>query len=269
MLRLARIALVLAALWPLPSAATAADLRVCSDPDYMPFSNRSGDGFENKVAAAVAKALGDRLVYTWATTRGPGGFDQFVNDTLNAHKCDVIVDVPYASDNVLATRPYYVSSYVFVFPKSKGYDITSMDSPELKKLRIGYQTETPAESGLKLRALTTHSVPFDATDSPTNSPAEMLDALKSGRIAVAVTWEPAVGYYLRTRPQLAVVAVPNARSQGSPEQYAFPMSMAARLGDTKTRDRLDRVIAAHAGELTAILERGGVRLYKPADVANQ
>jgi mxaJ protein len=269
MLRAARIALILALFCSLPSLARAADLRVCADPDYMPFSNRAGDGFENKIAAAVAKLLGDRVVYTWETMRGPGGFDQFVHDTLNAHKCDVIVDVPYASENVLATRPYYVSSYVFVFPKSKGYDITSMDSPALRSLRIGYETETPAESGLKLRALTPHSVPFDATDSPSGSTAEILNALASGRIAVAVTWEPAVGYYLRSRPNLAVVAVPNARSQGSPEQYAFPMSMAARLGDTKMRDRLNAVIGAHAAELTAILERNGVRLYKPADIAAQ
>jgi ABC-type amino acid transport substrate-binding protein len=97
----------------------------------------------------------------------------------------------------------------------------------------------------------------------------MLDALDSGRITVGVTWEPAVGMFLRSRPKLAVVAVPNSRSQGSPEQYAFPMAMGARNGDTATQSRLNRVIAAHASELTAILTRNGVSLYKPLDVANQ
>jgi mxaJ protein len=247
------------------AAGRAADLRVCADPNYLPFSNRAGQGFENAVAGLVARSLGERLVYVWASTRGPGGFDQFLHDTLNANRCDAVMDVPYASQNVDATRPYYVSSYVFVFPKRKGYDITSMDSPELAHLRIGYETDTPAENGLKLRALIVHGKPFDIGDDEGASPAEMLDAIESGQIAVGVTWEPAIGYYLRSRPQFAVVAVPNSRSQGSPEQYAFPMAMAARVGDTATHDKLDRVVAAHSTALTALLARYGVKLYQSTD----
>lgn len=249
--------------------ARADALRVCEDPNYLPFSNRAGQGFENEIAAFVARSLGSRLVYTWETERGPGGFDQFVHDTLDAKRCDVLVDVPYASEDVLTTRPYYVSSYVFVFEKSKHYDITSMDSPALKGLRIGFESDTPAENGLKIRALVLHGVPFDTSDDPGGSPQEMLDALESGRISVAITWEPAIGTYLLQRPKLAVVAVPNSRSQGAPEQYAFPMAMGVRLHDSATRDRLNAVIAAHSVELTRILARAGVRLYKPSDVATR
>lgn len=235
----------------------------------MPFSNKAGEGFENKVAAYVAHALGDKLVYVWASTRSSGGFDQFIHDTLNKKKCDVVMDVPYATDSVLASQPYYISSYVFIYPKKKHYNISSMDSPALKDLRIGFEADTPAENGLKLRTLILHATPFDSTDAPNSDTDEMLQALSVGKIAVGVTWEPAVGYYLRSMPQYSVVAVPNSRSQGSPEQYAFPMSMAARLGDTATRDRLNRVITAHKAELTAILARNGVKLYVPSDVASQ
>lgn len=269
MIRAIRIVLiVLVACACAPSLARAGTLRVCSDPDYLPFSNRAGDGFENKIATAVAKSLGDTVAYTWETTRGPGGYDQFIHETLDAHKCDVVMDVPYASENVAPTQPYYISSYVFVFPKKKAYDITSLDSAVLKTLRIGYESETPAEDGLKVRALTPHSVPFDTSDSPSDSPSEILDALASGRINVAITWEPAIGYYLRSKPQYEVVAVPNSRSQGAPEQYAFPMSMAARLNDSATRDRLDGVIKNHKAQLDGILAQYGVRLYKPADPAS-
>ncbi|MBV9648034.1 MAG: transporter substrate-binding domain-containing protein [Candidatus Eremiobacteraeota bacterium] len=249
------------------ATARAAELRVCSDPDYLPFSNRAGHGFENKLASLMAKMLGDTLVYTWETTRGPGGFDQFLHDTLEARKCDVVIDVPYASENVAPTQPYYISSYVFVYLKKRGYDITSMDSPALKNLRIGYESATPAEDGLKIRALTPHSVPFDTSDSPGNSPDEILRALQSGRIAVAITWEPAIGYYLRSHPEFAVVAVPNSRSQGAPEQYAFPMAMATRSGDTRLRDRLSSVLQGHKGQFEAILEQYGVRLYKAPDIS--
>lgn len=252
---------------PVPARA-AAPLRVCADPDYMPYSNRAGAGFENQVAAFVAKSLGAKLVYDWSTTRGPGGFDQFIHEQLDAKKCDVVMDVPYASDNVQTSHPYYVSSYVFVFPKKKHYDITSMDSPVLRDLKIGFEADTPAENGLKLRTLILHAVPFDSADSPSGSPTEMLDAVGS-KVNVGVTWEPAVGYFLKSRPQLAVVAVPNSRSQGSPEQYAFPMSMGVRLGDKTTVDRLNRVIDAHQSVLTAILARNGVRLIKPSELAAQ
>jgi mxaJ protein len=252
-----------------PAAARAADLRVCADPSYLPFSNRAGQGFENQVAAYVAKAMGRKLVYVWGDSRGAGGFDQFVHETLDKHKCDVVMDVPYASDNVLTTHPYYISSYVFVFPKKKHYDITSMDSDDLKHVKIGFEADTPAENGLKIRTLILHGVPFDSADGPSGSPSEMLDAIDSGRIGVGVTWEPAIGMFLMKRPGLAVVAVPNSRSQGSPEQYAFPMAMGSRAGDTAMRDRLNSIIDAHAATLTAILARNGVKLYKPTDVATQ
>jgi mxaJ protein len=246
------------------TAAAAQPLRVCADPNYMPFSNRAQQGFENKLASIIARALGEPLQYVWATTRGPGGFDQFVHDTLNAGRCDAVMDVPYASDNVLATRPYYVSSYVFVFQKKRNYPIASMDSPILRQLKIGFEADTPAETGLKLRALILHAVPFEIGDNPGESPAEVLDAVSRGKVAVAITWEPAIGYFLRRYSDLEVVAVPNSRALGTPEQYAFPMAMAARRGDTRTRDALDGAIARSKDQILAVLRAYHVQLYRPS-----
>jgi len=250
-------------------AESATALRVCADPDYMPYSSRDGSGFENKIAIAVGHALGKPVQFVWESTRGSGGFDQFLHRTLYAHRCDVVIDVPYASTGLAVTRPYYVSSYVFVYPRAKHYEITSMDSPALRDLRIGFETDTPAETGLKLRALITHATPFETADEPGSSPAEMLDALRSGKIAVAITWEPAIGYFLRSRPGLDVVAVPNGRTQGSPEQYAFPMAMATRPDDHALQHQLDGVVANHRDQLRGILTAFGVKLYQPTDVATQ
>ena len=251
---------------PLPGGAeTSANgaLRVCADPDYMPYSSRDGGGFENKIALAVGRALGQHVEFVWGATRGPGGFDQFLQHTLRARRCDVVIDVPYASENLAVTRPYYISSYVFVFPRAKHYDITSLDSPALKSLRIGFEADTPAENGLKLRALIEHATPFEVGDDPGASPSEVLDAIKAGKIAVAITWEPSIGYFLRQRPEFSVVAVPNSRAQGSPEQYTFPMAMATRSDDKALRSRLDQVVASHKAELDAILTSYGVKLYQP------
>src|SRR3954452_2837289 len=77
--------------------ASAKTFRVCADPDYLPFSNRAGDGFENKIAVAVARALGQPLEYVWANSRGRGGFPEFVALTLDAKKCDVVMGLPYGN----------------------------------------------------------------------------------------------------------------------------------------------------------------------------
>ena len=240
-----------------------AALRVCADPDYLPYSNRAGAGFENKIAEAVAKALGEPLEYTWENTRAHGGFPEFLARTLDANKCDVVMNIPYGSREELTTQPYYVSSYVFIFKKNKNYDIRSMDSGILKRIKIGFESDTPAEGGLKMRGLVPAAIAFDVASDSAQSPVVMLNALDNGQIDVLITWEPAIGAFLQQHPDLEVVAVPNARTLGSPEQYAFPMSMGVRQGDESLRTRLDDVIAAHQPELTSILSQHGVKLYPP------
>lgn len=241
----------------------ASALGVCADPDYLPYSNRAGEGFENKVAAAMARALGEKLEYTWAGSRGHGGFPQFLSITLDARKCSVIMDIPYGSREELTTRPYYVSSYVFVFAKSRNYRIASMDSPVLRQLRVGFERDTPAEGALKLRGMLPRSVPFAVGEEEGKSPGTMIESLKKGGIDVLITWEPAIGTFLRTNPGLEVVVVPNERALGTPEQFSFPMSMGVRMGDDALKQRLDDAIGKHQAELTSILAQSGVKLFSP------
>ena len=238
-------------------------LRVCADPDYLPFSNRASEGFENKIAQAVAKALGQPLEYVWAGTRGRGGFPEFLSLTLDAKKCDVVMGLPYGNREELTTQPYYISSYVFVFKKSKGYDIKSMDSPILQKLKLGLEGDTPVEDGAKIRGMLPRATVFDVGSTAGESPSVMLDALDKGQIDVLITWEPAIGRFLGRYRDLDLVAVPNARTLGAPEQYVFPISMGVRQGDEALKKRLDQVIADHQSELTAILTQYGVKLYTP------
>jgi mxaJ protein len=250
---------------PLPAEA----LRVCADPDYLPYSNRAEAGFENKIASFIAQALGETVEYTWASHRGRGGFPQFLSTTLDANKCDVVMNIPYGSREELTTRPYYVSSYVFVFDKSKKYDITSLDSPALKRAKVGFERETPAEDALKMRGMIQGAVAFDVGSDGGESPATMLAALKEGRIDVLITWQPAIGAFLRDYPAFEVVTVPNERALGPPEQYAFPMSMGVRTGDDALRKRLDEAIEKHQAELTSILKENGVLLFASGQASGQ
>src|SRR6266446_4317323 len=256
-------ALAAAGLAPLVVSAQRAPLRVCADPDYLPFSNRAGEGFENKIAEAVAKALGQTLQYTWANSRARGGFPEFLALTLDAKKCDVVMGLPYGNREELTTQPYYVSSYVFAFKKSKNYDIKSMDSPVLQKIKIGLEADTPVEDGVKIRGMLTRAKVFDVGSTAGESPATMLNALDKGDIDVLITWEPAIGRFLSRYRDLDLVAVPNARTLGAPEQYVFPISMGVRQADEAFKKRLDQVILDHQSELTAILTQYGVKLYTP------
>jgi mxaJ protein len=256
--------LAIASMAALVASVPANALKVCADPDYLPYSNRAEQGFENKVAAAAAKWLGEPLEYTWASYRGHGGFPQFLSTTLDANKCDVVMSIPYGSREELTTRSYYISSYVFVFAKNKNYSIQSMDSPALKQLKIGMERDTPAEEGLKMRGLIPGTVTaFDISEDSTESPTVMLNALQRGQIDVLITWEPAVGAFLRDYPNFEVAPVPNTRALGAPEQYTFPMSMGVREGNDTLKMRLDQMIQQHEKELTSILSESGVRLYKP------
>jgi len=211
----------------------------------------------------VAAVLGETVTYTWASFRGHGGFPQFLSSTLDAKKCDVVMSLPYGSREEFTTRPYYISSYVFVFAKGKRYDITSMNSPVLKRLRVGFERDTPAEDALKIRGMIPGAPPgaavgFDIGEDNDASPAILLAALKKGEIDVLITWQPAISSFLREYPDLEVVTVPNDRAQGAPEQYSFPMSMGVRAGDDALKKRLDEVIEKHQAELTAVLTESGV-----------
>lgn len=247
--------LMLAAAAP---AHAGGQLKVCADPDYLPYSNRAGQGFENDVAQYVARQLGATVDYTWADSRGHGGYSEWLARNLDSGHCDVVMNMPYGNQEELTTDPYYVSSYVFVFKKDKGYDLTDLNSPELRKLKVGFESDTPVEAGLQLRGMVTAAKAYDVGGKSGVSPRSVLDDVESGKIDVMITWQPAIGDFLRDYPDLTTVTLPNSRATGSPEMYTFPMSMAVRQGDTALKQRLDRLIKTHDGALKAILQRHGV-----------
>src|SRR6516162_8626279 len=84
-------------------------LRICSDPNNLPFSNDKGEGFENKLAELFAEKLNKKLAYTFYP-QATG----FVRMTLGSHRCDVIMGYPQGSEMVQNTNPYYQTAYALV-----------------------------------------------------------------------------------------------------------------------------------------------------------
>jgi ABC-type amino acid transport substrate-binding protein len=106
-----------------PQFSTTA-LRVCADPNNLPFSNEKRQGFENRIADILAEELSVPVEYTWwAQRRG------FIRNTLRAGICDVVIGVPNSFELALTSRPYYRSTYVFVSRKDRKLDISSLDDP--------------------------------------------------------------------------------------------------------------------------------------------
>ena len=230
-------------------------LRVCGDPDNLPFSNERLEGFENRIAAVVAAELGATPVYAWwPHQRG------LVRNTIDAGTCDVIFGVPEGLDFVLWTKPYYRSSYVMAYRNDRGYDLRSLDAPELQRLRIGVHINTPPEESLARRGLldniTTYSLFFDPRGDR-DRPRKLLDDLVAGTVDVAVAWGPLAGY-ADTTSNAPLELVPLEDEPGVP--LSFDISMGVAKGNDELKDRLEAAIDRRQAEILAILEEYGVPL---------
>src|SRR5919199_2937557 len=178
------------------SAAWCADLRVCAEPDNLPFSHRNESGFENRIAALLAEDMGATLIYSWQPQRRG-----FVRKTLGAGLCDVWMGVPADFERVLTTRPYYRSSYVFVYGERP---LRSFDEPSLKELRIGVQlpgndmAATPPGHALAARGAVQKVVGFPVYGE---QPAaqRIVEAVAKGELDAGVVWGPAGAFFARAR----------------------------------------------------------------------
>ena len=235
--------------------AQSPTLRVCGDPDNLPFSNDRLEGFENRVAAVVAAELGATPVYAWwPHQRG------LVRNTIDAGTCDVIFGVPEGLDFVLWTKPYYRSSYVMAYRSDRGYDFRSLDAPELQQLRIGVHINTPPEESLARRGLldnvSTYSLFFDPRGDR-DRPRKLLDDLVAGTVDVAVAWGPLAGYAAGSS-NAPLELVPLQDEPGVP--LSFDISMGVAKGNQELKDRLETAIDRRQTEILAILAEYGVPL---------
>lgn len=232
-------------------------LRVCADPNNLPFSNDRGEGFENKIAQLLAQKLGKELAYAYYP-----GATGFVRNTLNAHLCDVILGMPQGNDLVQPTNPYYRTSYAIVArARSDLADIKSLDDPRLKEKgrRIGLVANTPPGNILAANGLLGAVKPYALmVDTRVESPsAEMIRDLKDGKIDIAVLWGPFAGYYAKKADGGLVVA-PIEDAKGA--RMSFRIGFGVRRSDQNWKRELNQFIAQNQGALEEILADYGVPL---------
>lgn len=263
---LGAIAVVLALAAAGATPGGAAPLRVCADPNNMPFSSQREEGLENAMARLVADALGAPLEYTWQPQRRG-----FVRNTLKAGLCDVMLEAPVGYERATETIPYYRSSYVFVSRRDRHIKVRSFDDPALRRMRVGVQiigddyANSPPVAALGRRGLVDQVVGFPVYGNygRPNPLAPIVDAVSRGDVDLAVVWGPTAGWFAKSSSvPLSIVPIAAAAEAGG-LKFAFEVGMGVRRGDEQLRRRLDEVIRTHRPQIAAILERYGVPLLPP------
>jgi mxaJ protein len=240
-------------------------LTACADPNNLPFSNRAGRGFENKLATLIASDLHAQLKYIWwAQRRG------YVRNTLNERSCDFWPGIASNVEMVATSRPYYRSSYIFVSREAANLKGLTLDDPRLKALRIGVQmvgndaSNTPPAHALAARGVigNVRGYMLYGDYREPNPPAEVMKAVERGDVDVALVWGPLAGYFAARSPvplRLEPVT-PWFADQQWPMQ--FDVSVGVQKDNQKLLHEIDRVLAHRSGDIRRLLDSFHVPVVK-------
>lgn len=259
--------MVVAATWlMLPSRSLAAEgtgrqalttsiLRVCADPENLPFSNRKGEGFENRIIDLIAAKLGLEVRYTW--------FPQsigFIRNTLRMRDCDLISGITTTSEKVQNTNPYYHSVYTMVYRKDSGLNATTISDPQLKGLKLGIIAGTPPATIVAQLGLLGNVKPYHlVADTRRHKPARqaILD-VGDGETNVAFIWGPIAAYYAReAASELVLVPLVN---EDKKVRLSFRVSMAVRYSESEWKRTINSVLEDLQTEITEVLQEYDVPL---------
>ncbi|MCE4223591.1 quinoprotein dehydrogenase-associated putative ABC transporter substrate-binding protein [Methylobacterium sp. C25] len=241
----------------LPDLVTTDTLRVCSDPGNMPFSEKKGDGFENKIAEIIADELKVKLRYYWLT-QGPG----FVRNTLGTGLCDVIIGTS-GGDIIQPTNPYYRSSYALISRHGELSGITSLDDPRLKDKQIGMIAGTPPADrigalGLTAQAHSYAAYAFGADRKFQTVAAEVIADVASKKLDVALLWGPSGGW-LAKQSGVEMDVVPLLKEPDRPPM-AFRVSMGVRLNENDWKRTLNTALRKRKADIEKVLREFQVPL---------
>jgi mxaJ protein len=252
-------------------AHAVSPLRVCADPNNLPFSNERQEGFENQLASMIARDRGTTVEYTWfRQARG------FVRNTLDAGRCDVVMGVPAHYEMTLTTRPYYRSTYVVLARRGEHPGLASLDDERLRTLKIGVQlvgddfASSPPALALSTRGLTRNVVGYSVLGdySKPNPPARIVDAVAARDVDVALVWGPLAGYFAR-KSTVPLQVTPLARGGDGPTRpFVFDIAMGVRRGDRERQQALDAFLASHAAAIDHLLTDYGIPLVPPSGGAS-
>ncbi len=247
--------------------ASAEDkFKVCADPLNPPYSTKNKDGFENKIAELFARELGQKVEYTWFAQRLgfirntlTASIDDWAADS-NEFKCDIVMGVPAGYDLTLTTTPYYKSTYVLLIAKGRGWDdikdstqLTELPLQRQEALKIAMFDRGPGTAWLQKNGLLDQGISYQSMsgDSENNTAMQIEKDLKAKKIDMVILWGPMAAYVTAQSPKNSYVMIPMKSTPGI--KFDFAMAMGVRNGDKARKAELDKLIAAKADKIQAII----------------
>jgi quinoprotein dehydrogenase-associated probable ABC transporter substrate-binding protein len=234
-------------------AVDRSHLRVCADPNNLPFSNQNGDGFENKIADLLAAELGVPVHYTWF----PDSIG-FIRSTLNAHACDIVIGTAAGNELLQNTNPYYRSTYAMVYRKDDKLNATSVADLAREAQTIGAVAGTPpttllAQEGALDKLRSYHLVVDTRFESPAR---QLVHDVAIGTIDSGILWGPIAGYFAKME-DVPLSVVPLPLNEGSP-RLDFRITMGVRYNEPEWKRTINSLIRKKQPEITQILLDYGV-----------
>lgn len=251
-------------------SANAEDkFRVCADPLHPPYSTKSKDGFENKIAQLFAKQLNQDLEYYWFPQR-----IGFIRNTLKAqiddtdqYKCDVVMGLPVGFDFAKTTKPYYHSTYVMLITKGRGWDditkpsqLNNLPIQREELLKIAMFDRGPGTTWLHKNGLLDQGIPYQSMtgDDKNNVAMQIEKDLKAGKIDIVILWGPMAGYVISQSPKDTYIIMP---MQSTPAmKFDFSIAMGVRYGDNKRKLLIEQLIDKNKDEIHSIISEYNVPL---------
>lgn len=249
--------------------------RVCADPNYLPYSNRAGEGFENRIALMMAEELGLPLEFAWFPQRMG-----FIRNTLRAeregggHKCDVVMGVPDDFELTITTRPYYRSTYALVYVKGRALDgietiedLLNLDPARLEKLRFGLAERNPGTVWLAAHGMLDQLVIAYASQlgDPAIQPGELEQRdLLSGRIDATIMWGPIAGYFAKQSKDVEIKMIPMRSEPGI--KLDFAISAGVRFGEGDWKNEVEALLTRNASRIEKLLREYNVPLVSKGGV---
>ncbi|HMR31348.1 MAG TPA: quinoprotein dehydrogenase-associated putative ABC transporter substrate-binding protein [Geminicoccaceae bacterium] len=229
-------------------------LRVCADPANMPLSDRQGEGFENRIAERLAEHLGVPVAYTWH----PQSMG-FVRNTLRARRCDIIIGVVAADEQVQNTNPYYRSSWMLVHRAADGARFDDLSAPSAAEARIGMVATSPPADLVQRLGIIARARSYQLlTDTSVDQPIRrMMADLADGELDVALVWGPIAGWWAKQQAvPLAMVPLPSDPRTGL--RFDFRISMGIRTGEPDWKHKINGALRELQPDFDRILDEFAV-----------
>ncbi len=238
-------------------------LRICGDPGSMPLSNDRLEGYDNKIADILAKAMNTHVEYYWRPYIERG----MMRETFGNDKCDVLMDMPVGYEGVLLSEPIYKTTFVFAYRANDNYDIKSLDDPQLKRLRIGVYQISAIRQVLKQHGIkdnvVVHPISHDADIKPEDQPAYQVQQVIDGQLDIAAVWGPFAGYYKTVKKAPIVIQPVNMMENDFPLE--FELGFGVPPTDRILKYKIDLALEDKRAEIEKVLRDYGVPLVKCSD----